>query len=154
MMKEIPNHDGYFATEDGRIYSSKTKRHLKPSSNGSGYQHLVLRVNNKSVDRYVHRLVMEAFKGASDLEVNHIDGDKNNNNLSNLEYVSSSENKNHAIGCGLRATKEVCVEDSDGFGVWSPSQKGLIGVGGLIQQDITKLYTGARKTARGYRCIR
>lgn len=46
--------------------------------------------------KLVHRLVMEAFKESSELEVNHKDGDKMNNKLENLEYVTHSENQEHS----------------------------------------------------------
>ena len=45
--------------------------------------------------------MLQAFEGSSPLEVNHKDGDKHNNQLSNLEYVTSSENKQHALKTGL-----------------------------------------------------
>jgi hypothetical protein len=44
-----------------------------------------------------HRLVLEAFVGQSDLHVNHIDGNKTNNFIGNLEYVTQTENMQHAI---------------------------------------------------------
>ena len=57
----------------------------------------------------VHRLVMMAFKPIEDmdkLEVNHIDGDKKNNALSNLEWCSSSENQKHAFQTGLQQPRK------------------------------------------------
>jgi len=53
----------------------------------------------------VHRLVLLTFIGPSPLIVNHIDGDKTNNHLSNLEYVTYQENTNHAIATGLTPAK-------------------------------------------------
>lgn len=51
---------------------------------------------------YVHQLVLRAFLGYSDLQVNHIDGIKTNNHISNLEYVTQSENMKHAFRIGLK----------------------------------------------------
>ena len=52
----------------------------------------------------VHRLIMEAFRGKSDLTVDHIDGNKLNNSLDNLEYVTLGENIKRAYYKGLRET--------------------------------------------------
>jgi len=56
-----------------------------------------------SKKKYVHRLVMEAFFGDSDgRDVNHINGDKTDNRLSNLEYCDRLHNVRHAISTGLQ----------------------------------------------------
>lgn len=49
----------------------------------------------------VHRLVCKCFFGDSNLEVNHINGDKTDNRLENLEYCTRSENQKHAFTVGL-----------------------------------------------------
>ena len=64
---------------------------------------LTLQDGSKKTFR-VHRLVLMAFapiENMQNLEVNHIDGNKKNNSLSNLEWVTSSENKLHAFAKGL-----------------------------------------------------
>lgn len=60
--------------------------------------------NNCQETHYVHRLVAQSFVPNPDNkpEVNHIDGDRLNNNVSNLEWVTSSENSFHASATGLR----------------------------------------------------
>ena len=55
----------------------------------------------------VHRIVMEAFKGKSDLTVDHIDGNKLNNSLDNLEYVTIQENVKRAWNNGANGKKRV-----------------------------------------------
>ena len=80
--------DTHLVYNDGRVYSLISNKFLKFDYSNSGYARLKL--NGKSVR--VHRLVMELFKGPSDLTVDHIDGNKENNNLSNLEYVTQAEN--------------------------------------------------------------
>jgi hypothetical protein len=99
----------YIPIASGHIYSKKTNRILKPASNGNGYQHVVLRIHNKNVDTYVHRFIAEALlpNPHNHKEVNHIDGNKSNNDVTNLEWVSSSENKKHAVKTGLRKTNFV-----------------------------------------------
>jgi hypothetical protein len=63
----------------------------------------------------VHRLVMRAFVGESSLDVNHIDGNKLNNKLSNLEYCTRKDNIAHSINIGLTKlpTKGHCLEATD-----------------------------------------
>ena len=78
----------YLVFSDGRVYSFKSHRYLKPSFNAYGY--LKLKINGKNVP--LHRIVMETFKGYSNLTVDHIDMNKLNNDISNLEYVTRSEN--------------------------------------------------------------
>lgn len=69
------------------------------SDNGKGYKKVNLSKENKVTQRYVHRLVAEAFipNPLNKPEVNHIDYDKSNNKLDNLEWVTSKENNAHSI---------------------------------------------------------
>lgn len=62
----------------------------------NGYSFVNLSKSNKVKPTLVHRMVMAAFCGKSTLEVNHKDGDKGNNSVENLEYVSHSENIRHS----------------------------------------------------------
>lgn len=68
---------------------------LKQSICSAGYKTILLS-NNGIKKRYlVHRLVMSCFYGSSKLTVNHIDGNKLNNHIDNLEYLTQRENSNH-----------------------------------------------------------
>lgn len=69
-----------------------------------GYKQVSLWKNNKNTIHYVHRLVAEAFIPNPDSkpEINHIDGNRCNNLVENLEWVTSSENSYHASNTGLR----------------------------------------------------
>jgi len=104
--KDIIGYEGlYLVSNHGRIlsYARTKKRIMKPSINTKGYPQVNLWKNEtKSIYR-VHRLVLETFKGISDLQVNHKDGVKTNNSLENLEYCTNEENKNHAVKNGLVA---------------------------------------------------
>ena len=83
-------------TRDGRFWAG---RMLGKHRAGSGYHRVVLCVNGVSKHLYVHRLVAEAFilNPENKPEVNHKDGDKHNNSVSNLEWVTKSENGIHSF---------------------------------------------------------
>lgn len=75
----------------------------KQQTNAWGYSMVNVSINGKARYLFVHRLVAEAFIGPipRDKEINHIDGIKSNNVPRNLEYVTSAQNKAHAINNGL-----------------------------------------------------
>jgi hypothetical protein len=76
--------------------------------NGNGYFNAALYSNGKMKRIYVHRLVADAFLGKENGKeyVNHIDGNKSNNSLSNLEWCTRSENMKHAYDNGLAVQYE------------------------------------------------
>ena len=91
----------YEITTDGEVY--RNGRQLKSWDNGRGY--LILRIGEKT--KAVHRLVAEVFLRQVEglTEVNHKDGDKKNNHVSNLEWCSRSQNIQHAYDNELRSAK-------------------------------------------------
>lgn len=87
---------------DGKPYTS-AEQMIQPWTSRTGYQLVNLHYD---VERHwlVHRLVMEAFapvEGMEKLQVNHIDGNKQNNALSNLEWATRESNMQHAMNNGL-----------------------------------------------------
>lgn len=80
-------------------------RLLRPGVSGNGYVIFGCHVAGKRTNVLVHRAVLEAFTGPclDDMEVNHRDGNKHNNALVNLEYVTRSGNGKHATQMGLNA---------------------------------------------------
>lgn len=83
---------------------SKTKvsyagKIINPSTNADGYLRVYLFKDGKKYSIFVHRVVMMAFVGEppEKYEVNHIDGDRTNNHLSNLEYISHGDNVRYAF---------------------------------------------------------
>ena len=78
-------------------------RTLSQAIFGAGYYLVNLSKNNIPKTRLVHRLIMSAFHGPcpDGYEVNHKDGDKSNNRLDNLEYMTPTENAQHGYQIGL-----------------------------------------------------
>ena len=74
--------------------NSKTGRILRPADNRQGYEKVVLCKNGITSTKQVHRLVAQAFiDNPNDLEtVNHIDENKHNNNVENLEWMNLADN--------------------------------------------------------------
>ena len=95
--KRYKNTD-YLVSKDGQVFNTKTKILLKQTPNNSGYIRYTLRINNQNKSKQAHILVIETWTN-EDLQgkvINHKDGNKINNNLSNLEVVTKSENAIHS----------------------------------------------------------
>ena len=103
-MKRYKDTD-YYITEDGDVYSNKYDelRKRKLVLVKDGYYRISLYINGKNKKTYVHRMVAETFiPNPNDLyEINHIDGVKTNNNVSNLEWCDRMHNMQHAHKNGL-----------------------------------------------------
>jgi hypothetical protein len=93
MWKAINGYD-YEVSDAGEVRNSKTGRILKSSSNGYGYQRLSLCKDGKINHCYVHRLVAETFMdNPRNLnEVDHINNNRNDNRVINLQWVTRSQN--------------------------------------------------------------
>lgn len=146
--KVIPEDPNYEISNHGRVRNSRTDRIMRISHNEKGYCYVNLRNNSYRV----HRLVAMAFipNPYSKPEVNHIDSDKDNNQVSNLEWNTSRENKQHAIANGLfssthRNVKIRVVETGDEFVSQTAAALGT----GVPQPMISQVLSGKRKRAHG-----
>ena len=115
-MNQINEYPNYSVTADGRVIStgriagrsgkgfSTNQKELSITHNQSGYCMVNLAKDRKSTTHYVHRLVAEAYLENPDNlpQVNHKDGNKDNNNVDNLEWCAASHNNKHALETGLR----------------------------------------------------
>lgn len=106
----------YEVDEFGNVYNAKTNRKLK-SQIYRGYHKVFLFYNGSGKWYSVHRIVLASFKGINPYnpQVNHIDGNKDNNHLNNLEWCTHSKNVRHAIDNNLKHqnAKEVACYDLD-----------------------------------------
>jgi hypothetical protein len=104
----------YEVDEEGNVYNIKRNRKLK-SQIYRGYHKVALSDNGTHKWYALHRIVLASFKGvdANKPQVNHLDGDKNNNHLNNLEWCTQSENIKHAIRLNLKkqgAREVICYD--------------------------------------------
>ena len=96
----------YQITKEGQVINKHTGHILSGQPNGKGY----LRVSIGGKLMFIHRLVAEKFlENPNHYEqVNHKDGNKLNNNVDNLEWVTNQQNRNHAVQNGLQIQGEKC----------------------------------------------
>ena len=111
---KIKGYEGYEVSNTGKIKSLKTNRLLTPQKNNCGYLYILLTDSNKKVKiNLIHRLVFDSFIGITDgLEINHLDEDKENNRLDNLELITHEDNlkkyrDNHPFFMKYMAKKSV-----------------------------------------------
>ncbi len=165
----IPDFPEYKINEIGEVYSRykfKTSivtnewRKVKPVlDKGIGY-FLVTLVNAETKVRknqFIHRLMCQGFieNPMNKPYVNHIDGNKQNNNLSNLEWATPRENSKHAVDTGLtthlHCERKVLQYDINMnlLGEFKSLKEAYI-VTGVAHQNISKVVRGLRKTAGNY----
>lgn len=119
-MEVIENHTGYFIDDDGEVYCNLGRGNrrngktvepyvVKPRPTKKGYLRICARndITGKRDDLYIHKLVGDAYleKSEEDTEINHKHGNKADNRASELEWVTRSENIQHAIDTGLHPQK-------------------------------------------------
>ena len=166
LIQDFPN---YRISEDGVIescYKFKTSipcdvwREVKQIYDKScGYMIVTLCHEGVRKNKRVHRLLTEAFipNPSNKAHVNHIDGNKLNNSLDNLEWATPKENTNHAIKTGLcdpaaHSRREIVQLDKDTKAVIAtfPSLHEAGRTTGVVWQNIWKVCDGRRKTAGGF----
>lgn len=145
LWKDVVGHEELFMVSSiGHIKSKRTGKILKAHTNKSGYVTIATRVGGRSGKNLclrVHRVVAEAFipNPKYKAEVNHINGIKSDNNLSNLEWASRQENVDHAVSSGLISpsaklnSRKLSKEDvSEIFNLSS--------IGGFSQRQISRKF--------------
>ena len=109
--KDVPEYEDLFmVSTTGEVWSKRTSKMLKQNLHKSGYKLISTKIGGRD-GKYktlrVARMVALAFldKEEGRDQVNHIDGNKHNNFVTNLEWVSGSENVKHAYQTGLAKAK-------------------------------------------------
>ena len=163
----------YLITSQGRVISLKygKMKELNQRKTYGGYMLVTLSKNGERYDKTVHRLVAQAFipNPENKTEVNHIDEDKTNNQVSNLEWMTHKQNLNHGSR-NERAGKAISKTNGDGRrkGKNHPRARAVIGFkidgcaikyykyinecekDGFHQSGVIRCCTGERKSHKGF----
>ena len=161
--KEIKGYEGMYSisntglvrSEERKIrirdFDRMVKGHIRKTSyDQKGYEIVDLYKGNQRCKKKVHRLVLESFKPVSnvdEMDVNHIDGNKKNNNLCNLEWCTRRENLVHAVNSGLCSQNIKIIAIKNGMEYHSNSIYGLYDILNSIEKINCK-----RKTFGGNVC--
>lgn len=150
-MKPIEGFPNYLIKENGEVFSLKTGKILKPSLSKSGYLQFNLINKNGASSILLHRILMIAFKFNpfyKTLQVNHIDGDKLNNDLENLEWVTASKNTQHAFDTGL--TPKGASHYNTNISDFQIMEIISLRENGLSYKEIAKKYNTTRQSISNY----
>ncbi len=146
--KEIKGYPGYFVSIEGDIYSSFTSRIRKPKK--ESYYRICLREKWFQI----HRLVAQTYIPNPDNKryVNHKDGNKYNNHVNNLEWVTKKENGQHASQTGLIKKRSVNQLTLNGRIIKDyPSILEAAQDHGVKPQSIGSVCSGKSRTCRSFR---
>ena len=113
-MKAIPDFPNYSITEDGNVWSHNYNRWIKGHKNWAGYIRITLSKNGKAKSYSAHRLVALTYIENKDNKqyINHINGVKHDNRVSNLEWSTPSENTKHAWRNGFNKISNKTINAS------------------------------------------
>lgn len=116
MWKKIPGWENYEINELGSVRNSTTGNFLAGDTNNAGYQRIQFYKDGIYKKFFRHRLVAELFIENPNRfkEVNHIDGDKTNNSVSNLEWCNRTHNEREAHRLGIKKYKPFIAYWDDG----------------------------------------
>jgi hypothetical protein len=107
--RPLPDFTGYQVSKCGKVFGLSGKE-LRCSSDRRGYLRVWCYSNKKRHEVYVHRAVATAWvEGDTSLTVNHMDGNKKNNNAANLEWITNADNLRHSFKSGLRDNTKAWV---------------------------------------------
>jgi hypothetical protein len=148
--KDIEGYD-YIISNYGNIKHIRNNKYLKERYT-KGYNRIALHKNGKQKNFFVHRLVAEVFITNSEdkKQVNHIDGNKLNNNVDNLEWCTHSENQVHRYRILKKGIKSVSLIKNGivyNFDSIVEASEEL----GIDASNISRVMSGERNTVNGYK---
>ena len=154
LMRDIPGYEGKYAiTTDGRVWSYTDQIFMCPFLHNCGYE--IIRLVDKkdfggTKNWRIHRLVAMTYipNPEGKAEVDHINGNRRDNRVENLRWVSSAENKANSKNIGKKfiRSKVRCVETGDVF----PSMVQAAAFAGINRYGINLCLLGRQNTAGGY----
>jgi hypothetical protein len=151
MKKVVGFENWYSVTDDGHIFSHHRDVWLKPFKVGAGYHRVGLYYLGKTHNRYVHRIVAEAFIGPSNgREINHKNGDKTDNRVENLEWVTRSQNNQHKhyeLGHAIKPVTATCLTTGN-VRLYASVEKTK--VDGFEPKHVSAICLGKRKMHKGW----
>lgn len=148
-MKPIAGYEGlYSATEDGQIWSHRSNKFMKPGKHPSGYSKVNLTKDGVSHTYYIHRLVAETFIPNPDNlpQINHLDENKENNAVSNLQWCTAAINNNYGTRNARISKKVRCVETGEEFKSIGEAARAI----NYTQANISIALTQPGRTCAGY----
>lgn len=155
--RDIEGFEGLYQVSNlGRVKSSYTNRILKGCKDTDGYLYAGLYKNNIRCCKKIHRLVAQAFipNAENKPQVNHIDENKTNNNINNLEWMTAKENTNHGTRtermAKMRSIPIIAINLKNGESTDFCSAKECARQLGLDPSNIAKVLKGRYKQTSGY----
>ena len=154
---KIVGFEKYEVSNLGRVRNMKSGRTLKPKLHQTGYLMHGLYENNKQKNLYLHRIIATAFIDNPDEkpQVNHIDENKTNNDLSNLEWCTERENAVHGTRTKRIAEKlfkkVIQLDLNDNVLNEFESMKQAEQKTGVSAKNISNCCNGRRKSAGGFK---